>query len=121
MFLRRALIDSHVAAITVALLMLMSGADFVLALREPASSIGAFLGTAALTLDIPYIPRTLDPFTRVKVIASALELAEALLVFGAAWILSQWTYSVGPIRCLRSYRNIVRRTSDVRSFEDSSR
>lgn len=120
MLLRKALVGSHIAAITVAILLMMSGADLVLALREPAFYIGTFLGTAALILDIPYIPHALDPFTRIRLIICALILAEALLKFGAAWLLSRWAYGFGPIRCIRSCLDIIRRNSHARSFEDSS-
>lgn len=121
MFLRKALVDSRVAAITVAMLVIVSGANLVLALRIPALLIGELLGTAAAIQDVPYIPHALDPFTRMKLIISALNLADAFLMLGAAWILSRWAYGFGPIYCLRSCRNIIRRTSHVRSIEDSSR
>ena len=118
--LRKALVDSHVAAMTVAMLFVMSTGNLVVALRGPALAIGEFLGTAALILDVPNIPHALDPVTRVTLIVSALYLIKALLMFSAAWILSRWAYGFGPVRCLRSCGDIIRRNSHVRSFEDGS-
>lgn len=111
--LRKTLVDSHVAAITIAMLLLISGTNFVLAFREPAIRVGTFLATAVAILDIPYIPHSLDPFTRMKLMTSAIEFAEALLVFCAAWILSRCTYGIGPLSCLRSCRTLIRRTNHV--------
>ena len=44
-----------------------------------------------------YLGLALDPFTRMKLIISALNLADAFLMLGAAWILSRWAYGFGPI------------------------
>lgn len=111
--LRNTLVESHVAAMTVAMLLLISGTNFVLAFWEPVFRAGTFLATAVAILGVPYIPHSLEPFTRMQLMASALQLAVAVLVFCAAWILSRWAYGVGPLSCLRFYRDRIRRTTHV--------
>ena len=114
---RQMLGRSHVAAISIAMLLMFSG---LCAIREPALCVGAFVGTAVAIGDISRIPHSLYPFTRLKLLMSALEFAQALLGFGVAWGLSQWVYGVGPLCCLRSYGNEIRRTAHVRSSKEGS-
>lgn len=117
MSFRKMLGHSHVAAITIAMLLMFSG---LRAIREPALRVGAFVVTAVAIGDISHIPHSLYPFTRLKLLVSALDFAEALLGFGVAWGLSQWVYGVGPLRCLRGYGNKIRRTAHVRSSKEGS-
>lgn len=117
--LHKMLIDSHVAAAAVALLLMFSGIDFVSALWMPFSRVGAFIATAIAILDIPYL--SLDLFTRLYLYESALRLVEALLGFGAAWILSRHIYGVGPLRCLQTCGSKIRRPAHVRSVKENAR
>jgi hypothetical protein len=107
--LRQTLADSHVAAVTIAVLILWSLDGAFRAAWEPVSHMLAFLFTAVAILDIPYFPRMLTPAGRSMLIMAATYLYGAVVSFAAAWLLSQWVYKAGPIRLLATYYNLVRR------------
>ena len=117
MSFRKMLGHSHVAAITIAMLLMFSS---LRAIQEPALRVSVFVGTAMAIGDFSRIPHSFYPFTRLKLLVSALDFAEALLGFGVAWGLSKWVYGVGPLRCLRGYGNKIRRTAHVRSSKEGS-
>jgi hypothetical protein len=106
--LRKTLIDSHVAAVTVAALLLASCAAFYLAADRVVCHALFFvqliadhhLSTALWKLESE------DPDT----LAVALTcLFDGVAVVLAAWIVSHWVYGVGPLRCLGSYREKLTR------------
>jgi len=108
--LRKTLVDSHVAAVTVAALLF--------------ASIGAFYGAADRLVYHAVLFIRLIANHRLSFALRDLELrdsgmlavtlscfcAGAALVL-AAWIVSRWVYGVGPLRSLSRYRNKLSRKS----------
>ncbi|HEV2484412.1 MAG TPA: hypothetical protein VGT08_02680 [Terracidiphilus sp.] len=112
--LRKVLIDSHVAAIAIAVL-LAGAIEFVfIALFDPASRVLSFLTIAVATNSPPYIPRTVDYAARnVSLQASLFDLSVALNNLACAWLISRWAYGTGPMRILRNYRDKLMRRKDA--------
>lgn len=98
--LRQVLADSHVAAVTVAVLLLWSLDGAFRALWVPVSRAVEFLFTALAILDIPYFSRTLTAVDRWRLISAFYFLYSPIVSFPAAWLLSRWVYGIGPIRSL---------------------
>jgi hypothetical protein len=90
--LQMALKDSHVAAITVALLLLGAVANIV-----------EFLLTAVAIHDIPHFSGGY-----LNGIVMGLYLYSTSVGLLAAWALCRWVYGVGPLRCLSDYRSRLR-------------
>lgn len=108
--LRKTLLDSHIAAVTVAALLLESCAAFYLAANRVVCH-GVFffqlianhhLSTALWKLEYE------DPDTLFVALTCLFDSAAMVL---AAWIVSRWVYGVGPLRCLGSYREKLTRKS----------
>lgn len=107
--LRKVLIDSHVASVTIAVLIYWSvGAGFF-ALWYPFYHLGSFLITAILIRDIPYMPHTPDLPTLQNLLNSLFHLFSALTCIAAACLLSRWTYGTGVLRAFGSYRDKLAR------------
>jgi hypothetical protein len=104
--LRQILADSHIAAVTIAVLLLWSLDGAFHALWESVSRVLSFLGTAVAIFDIPYFAPTLTFEDRVSLVTASAYLYEAMVSFSAAWILSRWVYGVGPVRSLNRYRDV---------------
>jgi hypothetical protein len=98
--LRQVLADSHVAAVTVAVLLLWSLDGAFRAVWIPVSRAVEFLFTALAIFDIPYFPRTLTAADRLTLMSAFYFLYSAIASLSAAWFLSRWVYGVGPIRSL---------------------
>ena len=109
--LRKVLIDSHVAAIMIAVLLFSSFIAAGLALWGPANGVLYFLATEAAGKP-PFAHPNLDDATRY-LLSEELQnlpvtlsiLVEALAAVLAAYLLSRWAYGVGPLRALGSYRD----------------
>jgi hypothetical protein len=108
--LRQVLTDSHVAAITIALLLIFSLESIIYALEKPLIGVGSFLLRAVAILDIPYFSSNFDALDRLTAINSAAFLYSAIVYGLAAVFLSHWVFGVGPIRSLRQYRNSIVRS-----------
>ena len=105
--LRKVLADSHVAAVTIAvLLMWMLDATFR-GLWDPAYDLGAFVFTGIAIWDIPYIPPTLMVADRLMLITTGYFVYSAVVCFLAAWFLSRWVYGMGPLRSLTTCGKIL--------------
>lgn len=102
--LRKTLIESHVSAIAVAVLLFWSLNSLIRGLLGPLYRVVSFVFTAVAILDIPYYPRTLTFEDRQLLITSFVFLLGALISGAAAWLVSHWAYGVGPIRALSKYR-----------------
>ena len=104
--LRKALIDSHVVAITIAILIFSSLEAALLALWSDADILLTNLANTGspfnLHFTVVFLTGNLLPVT-----LSSLFLA--LINLLAAWLLSRWTYGVGPLRSLGSYRDKLSR------------
>ena len=113
--LRKALIDSHVAAITIAILLFSSLSVAFIALWGPANGVLYFLASEAAgkphfaNLNLDYATRRMlsEELTNLPVWLSFL--VSALVCILAAWLLSRWTYGVGPLRALGTYRDKLSR------------
>ncbi len=112
--LRKVLIDSHVAAIAIAVL-LAGAIEFVfLDLLYPASRVLSFLAIVVATNNPPYIPRTMDYAAgNVSFQAPLLNLCFAVNNLACAWLLSLWIYGTGPMRILSNYRDKLKRKKDA--------
>jgi hypothetical protein len=112
--LRKVLIDSHVAAIVIAVLLAGAIEPVFIALLDPASRVLSFLTIALATNNPPYIPRTMDYAARyVSLQAPLLGLSVAVNNLACAWLLSLWIYGTGPMRILSNYRDKLKRKNDA--------
>jgi hypothetical protein len=111
--LRQTLVDSHVAAVAIMLLLFWSFKWTIEAFWEPISRLAKFLFTAVAILDIPYISPTLDVTDRHMFINTCFFFLNAVSAVAAAWLLSQWVYGEGPFRSLSRYRRRLERRSDA--------
>ena len=102
--LRQILDDYHIAAVTIAVLLLWSLDGAFQALWIPVSRAVGFLFTAVAILDIPYFSPTLTLADRFMLATAFAYLYLAVVSFSAAWLLSRWVYGTGPIRSLTRYR-----------------
>jgi len=101
--LREILADSHIAAVSIAVLLLWSLIWGFHALWIPLARAANFVFTAVAILGIPYLgPATI--VDRLLLNTTSLFLFNALLSLAAAWLLSRWVYGVGPLRSLSKYR-----------------
>ncbi len=100
--LRQVLADSHIAAVTIVVLLLWSLDDAFRALWDPFFRAISFLSTAVAIFDIPSFSRTFTTADRLSLITVGAYLYWALVTFFAAWILSRWVYGMGPLRSLTS-------------------
>lgn len=101
--LRQTLADSHIAAVTIALLLLWSLDNLFHALWEPFSRAIGFLFTAVAIFDVPYFSPILTTADRLNLIVVAGYLYSAFVSFLAACVLSHWVYDTGPLRSLTGY------------------
>lgn len=108
--LRKTLIDSHVAAVTVAVLLFASLEGFFCAASRIVYRVVLFIQLIA-NHPVSTALRELK-FRDPGMLAVTLSCfcAGAALVL-AAWFVSRWVYGVGPIRSLGSYRNKLSRKS----------
>lgn len=111
--LRKVLIESHVAAIAVAVLIFFSVAQIINAVWMPALYAVYFLLTAIAIRIIPYLPNSPDVITRQTWLNSFINLFSALASLAAAWALSRQVYGTGPLRMLGSYREKLSRKTDA--------
>jgi hypothetical protein len=110
--LREVLADSHIAAVTIAVLLLWAVNSGFQALWIPLSKITAYLFTAVAIFDIPYFSYPLNVGDRSNLILATLYLLSAAFHFAAAWILSRWVYGLSPLASLSQYRaSLTRRTN----------
>jgi hypothetical protein len=106
--LRKTLVESHVAAVTVTLLLM--------------ASIQGFCCAAQYLVHVPILFAELAAHHRLGDFVSQLEKQDSYLLFGAlsclagaavvilcAWLVSRWAYGVGPLRSLAPYREKITR------------
>jgi len=101
--LREALIRSHVAAVSIAILLLWCLDSAFRSMADPIWRVLTFLGTAVAILGVPYI----EPFSRMDRMmleVTFMYLVQCLFCLLAAILLSRWVYGTGPIRALRQHR-----------------
>lgn len=103
--LRQVLADSHVAAITIAALLMWTIDATFRALWDPIYALGAFVAAGIAIWDIPYISPRPTVFDRLMLIVTGYLLYSAIVCFLAAWFLSRWIYDMGPLRSLSACRS----------------
>lgn len=101
--LRQALVESHIAAVTIALLLLWSLNNFVDALWKELPRTIEFVVTVVAIRDIPYSARTFTVAAGLELMVVGHYLYFALACFFAASVLSHWVYGAGPLRSLFRY------------------
>jgi hypothetical protein len=101
--LQEILIDSNVAATTIAVLLLWFMDSVFRGLWPLLGPAVEWLFTAVAIFDIPYFSFTV--VERSMLLISAFYFYAAIVSFAAAWILSRWVYGVGPLRSLIAYGN----------------
>jgi hypothetical protein len=107
---RGVLADSHIAAVTIVVLLLRGLESGVEALQGPLFRCVDFLINVVAIRGIPYGSGT---FTLIDLTIPLVHLADAVTAFTAAWILSRWAYGLGPFCSLSKCRARLKRRSDV--------
>jgi hypothetical protein len=102
--MRQLLADSHVAAVTIAILLLCALDAAFRGLWDPVYRMGNFLCTAIAIRDIPSFPPAPTTADRLMLISTVYFLYSAVVSLAAAWILSRWIYGKGPLRSLITCR-----------------
>lgn len=101
--LRQILVDSHIAAVAIAVLLLWSLDGIFHALSGPVFRAIGFLLTAAAIRGIPYYSPTPTLEDRIMLVVTSAYLGSAVVSFSAAWLLSRWVYGAGPFHSLTRY------------------
>jgi hypothetical protein len=101
--LRRVLADSHIAAVTIAVLVMWALVGTFRGLWAPAYRLGAFVLTAIAIWDIPYIPPKPTLADNLMLISAGYYLYSALVCLLGAQLLSHWVYDMGPLQSLTAY------------------
>jgi hypothetical protein len=108
--LRKTLVESHVAAVTVAVLLLAS-------LKGIYYAADHLVGALILFIQL-YVNNRLYDFSfelshqDSDMLAVTLSLlVGALAAILCAWMVSRWAYGVGPLRSLAPYRDKITRKS----------
>jgi hypothetical protein len=110
--LRKTLGDSHIGAVTIALLLFISLKSLLQALPHPLMRVFGFVITAVAIRDVPYIPHPLDVADKMTLLGTASLLYNAFTCFIAAWLMSRWIYRATPLRILSSYWSKLSRRED---------
>jgi hypothetical protein len=106
--LRKTLVESHVAAVTVAVLLFASLEGIYIAAGHLLSFLLLFIQIyqSHQVFDVFGVTEDRDPMMLSVTLSCLIGAAAALL---CAWLVSRWTYGVGPLRCLGSYRDKITR------------
>ncbi len=107
--LRVILIESHVAAVAIAVLLFGAFVCWFEGLSGPFERVATYSFTAIAILDIPYSSHGVTTQDRFMLETTALLFLATLANLGAAWLLARWVYGVGPINALTKHRSDLRR------------
>jgi cation transporter-like permease len=111
--LRKTLVDSHVAAVAIAILIFAFVSQAAFALWGPADRVLLFLIVAGSIRDNPGLAPAPDYLTRQMLLTILTNLLSALMNLAAAWLLSRWVYGTGPLRSLGNYRGKLSRKTNA--------
>lgn len=103
--LRQALIDSYVAAVAIAVLLVWALDLGFRALWGPIRQAADFLFNAIAIFGVPYFD--LSKWDRMMLLISGLYLLQSILSLAVAWVLSIWIYGRGPIKSLMVCRDAI--------------
>jgi 4'-phosphopantetheinyl transferase EntD len=101
--LQEVLAESHIAAITIAILLFSALDGIFQAVWPPVSNALGFLFTAVAIFDIPYFSPTLTVMDRLTMIVLFSYLYFAFISLLAAYLVSRWVYRKGPLKVLTGY------------------
>ncbi len=115
--LRKVLIDSHVSAVAIGVLLYLALSAAFVAVWVPINSILYLLASGAAG-EPPFSHLRLEDAARAiahggwgNLLLSLSVLFSSLVCILAAWALSRWAYGVGPLRILASYKDkLLRKT-----------
>jgi hypothetical protein len=107
--LRKTVANTHIAAVTIAVLLLWALDDEFRVLWEPIQRVATYLFTALAILDIPYHSPVPGMEAQISLLTTGLYMLSAFTTFISAWLLSHWVYGVGPIRALTQTCNKLRK------------
>lgn len=96
--LREVLATSHIAAVSIALLLIWGIESVFQGLAAPFFWLAGYIWTAIAILGIPYWEWSDN---RMMLFVTFPYLLGALFSLSAAWLLARWVYSDGPFRSLR--------------------
>ena len=105
--LRRTLAESHVGAVTIASLLLISLSCSFYALWDPLLQSVYFIVEAIAIVDIPYFSNSFTEENFLLAMTSVGYLYMAAVCGLAAAFLSEWVYGVGAFTSLRRYRKLI--------------
>jgi hypothetical protein len=100
--IRKLLADSHIGAVSIAVLLFWALDSIFLALWEPLYAAGSFVLKAIAILDIPLMTFSTE-YLLILVFSYTVEATASLIV---ARLLSKWLYGVGPLQCLMNFRSM---------------
>jgi hypothetical protein len=112
--LRKALIDSHVAAIAIAVMFVAVfsyTASALSALWKPALQVLDFLMTAVAIRGVPSMTLTSRYMTDYMFPVALAYLLLASTNLCGAWLLSRWVYGAGPLCALGQYKGKLSRNT----------
>jgi hypothetical protein len=112
---REILAESHIAAVSIVVLLVWSLTLGLQALWSPLWRAASFISTAVAILDIPSY--TFPRSDQVILLQTFTYLFTAFIYLAAAWVLSRWVYGLGPLRSLSKFRTRLARRNNVRALE----
>ena len=104
--LRQILIESHVAAVTIVVLLLWTLDGAFQTLSGIAPRIFHFLLTAVSIHEIPALLPTTKA-DEMELMVTAGYFYWAAVSFAASWLLARWVYRAGPLCSLARYQNLI--------------
>jgi hypothetical protein len=108
--LRQMLLDSHVSAVAIAVLLIWSVSYVLEGFWQPVFSTISFTMTAIAIRGLPFVPPRFSFAQREMIFVTCDELFNAAVSILAAIILSRWVYGMGPLRSLKMcHERLVRR------------
>lgn len=109
--LRDILAHSHVAAVTIVVLLLSSFGSIVRGISKPLPEAADYIATAVAIMGPP--TRGFTAMDRIILITAAAYLIDGCVALAAAWLLSRWVYGVGPFRSLGMCGTTITRKDDA--------
>lgn len=109
---RKALVDSHIPAVAIAVLIVWSLDSAVRVLSGLWVPVTDYFATVIATLSFPLSPYSFSD--RISLDLTLFYLFEAVAAVAAAWLLSRWAFGLGTLRTLSEYRTRLQlRRDDV--------
>ena len=111
--LRKALADSHIAAVAIVILLIWALDSGARAIGPPVLSILELLITMVAIRGVPYGSGSFSLAYLISEIPTLTHILDAAISLGAAWVLARWVYKMGPCQSLIECRaRLARRNHD---------